>query len=101
MLRLWLCLLLVLFSPAVGGALAAPAGAEVCTQHCADDDERGQCAPDCTDCACCSHVRPAALTASPGLVWQEPEDPRLEWTPARLTSADPGEILHVPIAPLA
>lgn len=99
MIRLWLCLGLVLFAPG-GGVLSAPQ-AEVCSQRCADDDEQGQCAPDCADCACCSHVRPLALAVAVGLVWVKTDTGLVEWTPVLPPTAEPGEILHVPIAHLA
>lgn len=98
-LRIWLCVVFLLLTPGSGGLL--PLVQDVCTQNCPDDDVRGQCAPDCADCSCCSHVRPVVLAPSatvllvlprPALFVQEEDEP---------TSADVGDILHVPIAPLA
>jgi hypothetical protein len=37
-----------------------------CIEQCADDDENGNCAADCTDCTCCAH--PRAASASPQIV---------------------------------
>ncbi|XXF77132.1 hypothetical protein P2318_29370 [Myxococcaceae bacterium GXIMD 01537] len=101
MLRLWLCLFLVLLAPTGGGVLPAVSG-EVCVENCADDDPRGQCAQDCTDCTCCSHVRTVTALAptstrlpsnlSSSLIEHEEKEP---------PSADVRDILHVPRAPLA
>ncbi|MCC6335326.1 MAG: hypothetical protein IT380_15215 [Myxococcales bacterium] len=69
-----------------------------CVERCPDDDEQGNCAPDCADCAGCCHVRLALTT--PG----SKHPPRVKATriPERLQAAplspEPGDILHVPIA---
>ncbi len=62
MLRVFL-LAVFLFGPA--GALAPIFdGNARCEDTCPDDDERGQCAPDCDDCTCCAHSRPIAVAPS-------------------------------------
>ena len=102
MLRLWLFLSLLLFAP-VGGGLSAPASSgDVCVQNCQDDDERGQCAPDCNDCVCCSHARQVvAVPASSTVQWDSRPAPIAEHEEDEPPSAEVGDILHVPIAPLA
>nr|WP_225936945.1 hypothetical protein [Myxococcus sp. RHSTA-1-4] len=75
---------------------------EVCTQSCPDDDERGQCAPDCTDCTCCGHVRTvAAPLPVPSLVTHMPGPPLFVHEEDEPASTDAGDILHPPIAFLA
>ncbi|MFP2928398.1 hypothetical protein ACLESO_25030 [Pyxidicoccus sp. 3LG] len=104
MLRLWLCLSLLLFAPGFGGLLPTVAGAavEVCSQDCPDDDDRGQCAPDCADCTCCGHVRSvAAPIPVPSLVPRADRPPLFAREEQEPPSADVGDILHVPIAVLA
>jgi hypothetical protein len=101
-LRLWLCILLVLFAPFGGsGSLLASAVGEVCTQSCPDDDERGQCAPDCDDCLCCVHARPVMIARPATLLPGHPEPVRIERDEQAPPSADVGDILHVPILALA
>ncbi|MCE9672310.1 hypothetical protein LY474_31335 [Myxococcus stipitatus] len=104
LLRIWLCLSLLLFAPTGGGLFTVIADATdaVCTQQCPDDDERGQCAPDCADCTCCSHVRTVATPAAAPLLLadllrREPVTHDEDTPP----TVDVGDILHVPIAPLA
>lgn len=70
----------------------------LCEDACPDDDEQGQCAPDCTDCVCCSHApQPVQLadgvesTVIPGGAVQ------VEWMDRALPWVEPREILHVPI----
>lgn len=104
MLRIWLCLCLLLLAPSVGGLLPTLSGiaGEVCTQQCADDDEQGQCAPDCVDCTCCAHVRSvAAPLPRPSLAPRAERQSRFAYEEAEPPSADVGDILHVPIAVLA
>ncbi|MCY1016877.1 hypothetical protein [Pyxidicoccus sp. MSG2] len=104
MLRIWLCLSLLLFAPSVGGLLPTLSGTagEVCAQRCADDDERGQCAPDCADCTCCGHVRSvAAADFAPFLLPHVERPPRFAHDEDAPSSADLGDILHVPIVVLA
>ncbi|WXH28560.1 hypothetical protein WA016_02505 [Myxococcus stipitatus] len=102
--RVWLCLCLLLFAPMEGGlGLALFDSVDtVCEQGCPDDDERGQCAPDCADCTCCGHVRAVAAPTAHPLLWLESYRPELaaqdEDTPA---SADLDGILHVPRVHLA
>ncbi|MBK7863299.1 MAG: hypothetical protein IPJ65_32805 [Archangiaceae bacterium] len=72
-----------------------------CSQSCPDDDSQGQCAPDCTDCACCLHLRLSMAVAElkvsvPATGEVVPERPML--TPQ---SPEPGDILHVPKTHLA
>ncbi|MBN1205547.1 MAG: hypothetical protein JXB05_11565 [Myxococcaceae bacterium] len=97
MLRTWLCIGFLFLTPGGGGLLPLVQG-DVCEQGCPDDDARGQCAPDCADCTCCSHVRSVVLAPSaivllslprPSFFGQEDDEP---------ASADLGDILHVPIA---
>ncbi|MCP3135746.1 hypothetical protein [Pyxidicoccus xibeiensis] len=104
MLRIWLCLCLLLFAPSVGGLLATVSGmaAEVCSQRCPDDDAQGQCAPDCTDCTCCGHVRSvAAPVPMPSLTPRADRPPLFAHEEKEPPSAHVGDILHVPIAVLA
>lgn len=104
MLRIWLCLCLLLFAPSEGGFSPSLAGtaSEVCSQRCADDDERGQCAPDCADCTCCGHVRSVAAPAAvPSLLSHVEGTHRFAYDETVPPSAEPGDILHVPIAALA
>ncbi|QSQ20270.1 hypothetical protein JY651_34110 [Pyxidicoccus parkwayensis] len=104
MLRIWFCLYLLLFAPSVGGMLPSLPGTqeEVCSQRCADDDERGQCAPDCADCTCCGHVRSvAAPELMPSLGVDVERPPRFAYDEAMPPSVDVGDIQHVPIAALA
>jgi hypothetical protein len=100
-LRLWLYLLLVLFA-FVGGSgfpLAAAIG-EACAQSCPDDDERGQCAPDCADCSCCVHTRTVML-APPAVLLPSRSGPVLiEHEEQAPPAVDVGDILHVPILAL-
>lgn len=105
MLRFWLILCLLVLAP-LGGGLAhalGPAAAETCLTGCSDDDARGQCAPTCADCVCCTHVRPLAVAAVPlpGLVSALLRGPRISLDTYEPSSADADDILHVPIAPLA
>ncbi|NMO19196.1 hypothetical protein HPC49_18560 [Pyxidicoccus fallax] len=104
MLRVWLILCLLLFAPSMGRLLPvlSDTAGEVCAQSCPDDDERGQCAPDCSDCTCCGHVRSvAAPVALPSLALRVPMPLLLAHDEDEPASADAGDILHVPIAPLA
>ena len=73
-------------------------GLAVCAQECADDDAEGHCAPTCSDCACCVHIRamtvPVALkTIVPATAARLPQR-----TVAAPPTPEPREILHVPIA---
>lgn len=85
--RVLLLLALFVMGPAVAEPLVGPV-IEACAQPCPDDDEKGQCAPDCADCTCCGHVVHSLtpLPASDGLTLetelrehpalpQAPEDP--------------------------
>ncbi|NVJ08958.1 hypothetical protein HUW63_27450 [Myxococcus sp. AM001] len=104
MLRIWLLVCLFLFAPGLGGLMPTLTGAvgEVCTQRCPDDDDQGQCAPDCIDCTCCGHVRSVAAQApQPPFVLLVPRPLRVAYEKSEPLSADVGDILHVPIAPLA
>ncbi len=102
MLRLWLFLSLLLSTPVGGGLLSPASSGDVCTQSCRDDDERGQCAPDCTDCVCCSHARPVVVAPTPATVPMAPRPPpAAEHEEDEPPSVDVGDILHVPIVPLA
>lgn len=71
-----------------------------CTQPCPDDDSKGQCAPDCSDCACCPHLRVMAVASGkPFLPRQAQKIPeRKQMAPP---SPEPGDILHVPKTLLA
>ena len=101
MLRLLLCLLLVLFA-SVGGSgfpLAAVTG-DACEQSCPDDDERGQCAPDCADCTCCVHARTVMLAPSAVLLPGRSGPVLIEHEEQAPPAVDLGDILHVPILAL-
>ncbi|WP_257455255.1 hypothetical protein [Archangium lipolyticum] len=101
MLRIWFFLSLLLFAP-VGGGLVPPASpGVVCTQRCEDDDERGQCAPDCLDCTCCSHLRQVVLTPTLSSLPRAPRPPPVEHEEDEPTSVEVGDILHIPIVALA
>lgn len=102
MFRIWLCLIALLFAPTGGfGFMPAVSSGVACVQSCPDDDEQGQCAPDCVDCTCCSHVRPVALSRAHSVI-PSPAAPHLtEHDERQPPSADLGDILHVPIVPLA
>jgi hypothetical protein len=101
-LRIWLCLYALLFAPVGGfGFTPAVSSGGVCMQICPDDDEQGQCAPDCTDCACCSHVQQVVLACSHTLMPSIAEPAPIEHEEQQPPSADVGDILHVPRAHLA
>ena len=101
-LRVFFLLSLLLCTPAGSGLLSAASPGDVCMQSCPDDDEHGQCAPDCTDCVCCAHVRRVIVAPVLSTVPLAPRSPPVarheEDEPA---SADVGDILHVPIVALA
>jgi hypothetical protein len=100
-LRICFFLALLLFAP-MGGGLWPPAGsAVVCTQRCQDDDEHGQCAPDCLDCTCCSHLRQVVLAPTLAGVPKAPRLPPVEHEEDEPSSVEVGDILHIPIVPLA
>lgn len=101
--RTWLCILALLFAPASGfGFMPAVSSGDACVQSCPDDDARGQCAPDCQDCACCAHVHPVVVLARAHVVVQwSAGAPRIAHDERQPPSADVGDILHVPIVPLA
>lgn len=102
MLRVWFFLSFLLFTPVGSGLLSPASSGEVCMQSCRDDDERGQCAPDCTDCVCCSHVRLVVVAPTPSTVPMASRPlPAAEHEEDEPSSADAGDILHVPIASLA
>lgn len=102
MFRIWLCLIALLFAPTGGlGFMPAVSSSEVCVQSCPDDDEQGQCAPDCVDCACCAHVRPVVLTRSHPALPRPAEGDAIEHDERTPLSVDAGDILHVPIVRLA
>lgn len=102
MLRVWFFLSLLLFAPVGGGLWPSASSGDVCVQSCRDDDERGQCAPDCIDCVCCSHAHQAVVAPTPSTVsWARRAAPAIEHDEDEPPSAEPGDILHVPIAPLA
>jgi hypothetical protein len=67
-----------------------------CVERCSDDDEKGNCAPDCADCACCSRptsiggVAPqvgVAINQVQIVFWADVQTP---------SSPEPGDIFHVP-----
>jgi hypothetical protein len=101
-LRVWFLLGLLLFTPVGGGLLSPASSGDVCLQSCPDDDESGHCAPDCTDCLCCSHVRLVVVAPlSPAVPMAPRPPPAAEHEEDEPTSVDVGDILHVPIASLA
>jgi len=71
---------------------------EACTQSCPDDDERGQCSPDCADCTCCGHPRPVVLARPAPLLLSPLRAVLLGDEEQEPLSVDTGDILHVPIA---
>jgi|GEM_PF-2307832 len=101
-LRIWLCVLALLFA-SVGGSGFNPAVStgEACAQSCPDDDERGQCSPDCVDCTCCGHMRPVLMVRSSLLLLSPPGGVSLVDEVKEPLPVDTGDILHVPIAALA
>ncbi|PTL75246.1 hypothetical protein [Vitiosangium sp. GDMCC 1.1324] len=102
MLRVWFFLSLLLFAPVGGGLLSSASSGDVCVQSCRDDDERGQCAPDCVDCTCCSHGRLVVVAPVASVVPMAPRPPPTagheEDEPP---SAEVGDILRPPIVHLA
>jgi hypothetical protein len=95
-LRLWLFIGFLLLTPGVGGVLPLVQG-DVCEQGCPDDDAWGQCAPDCADCTCCSHVRSVVLVPSATVLLSLPRPTFFAQEEDEPASADVGDILHVPI----
>ncbi len=70
----------------------------LCEEACPDDDAQGQCAPDCTDCVCCSHApQPVQLANAAEVAVAAGSPVQVEWTDRALPWVEPGEILHVPI----
>jgi hypothetical protein len=101
-LRIWLCVIALLFA-SVGGSgfpLAAATNDE-CVQGCPDDDERGQCASDCADCLCCVHARTVMLAPSAVLLPSRSGPVLIEHEEQTPPAVDMGDILHVPILALA
>ena len=102
MLRIWLCIFALLFASLGGsGLVPAFASGEACTQRCPDDDEHGQCSPDCADCTCCGHTRPVMLARTAPLLLKAPGSVLLAEEEEAPLSVDTDDILHVPIAVLA
>ena len=79
---------------AVGASLLL--GAHPCPEGCADDNDAGECAPGCHDCACCAGLRVVTpreqVTAAPPAPDRLPVDGAAPVPP----SAEPREILHIP-----
>ncbi len=97
LLRTVVCLMLLSFG--ASGVLPSAAADDVrCEQTCPDDDEKGQCAPDCDDCICCAHLRPVAVIQAPGSVSVPLADALVVHAEHPPASPYLGEILHVPIA---
>ena len=100
--RVLVLLTLLLLGLAGSAPLLSPV-ADACTQGCADpgcadDDERGQCAPDCTDCACCvQQPAPLVAQASTGLSRVDVVRPRTEPPASRARAGVGRKVLHVPI----
>ncbi|MCY1078658.1 hypothetical protein [Archangium lansingense] len=102
MLRIWFVLSLLLFTPVGGGLLSPTSSGDVCMQSCPDDDESGQCAPDCTDCVCCAHARLMVVAPIPSTIPMAPKPPpAVRHEEDEPSSADVGDIQHVPIVSLA
>jgi hypothetical protein len=101
MFRTWLCLALLFASVGGTGSLPTVASGDGCAQNCQDDDERGQCAPDCADCLCCAHARPVMLARSATLLQSLPGSVPIEHEEQTPPFVDAGDILHVPILALA
>lgn len=102
MLRVWFFLGFLLFTPVGGGLLSPASSGDVCMQSCPDDDESGQCAPDCTDCICCSHTRPVVVAPILSVIPMAPKPPPIaEHEEDEPSSVDGDDILHVPIVFLA
>ncbi|MEK6606119.1 MAG: hypothetical protein AABZ30_00490 [Myxococcota bacterium] len=68
----------------------------VCQESCPDDDARGNCAPNCSDCACCGHLLAAALPAQPRVLASAPSVARVWRTERVLPIAELPAIEHVP-----
>ncbi|REG23700.1 hypothetical protein ATI61_116172 [Archangium gephyra] len=101
-LRVFFLLSLLLLTPAGSGLLSTASSGDVCMQSCPDDDEHGQCAPDCTDCICCAHVRLVVVAPALPTVLLAPRPPPVaRHEEDEPPSADVGDILHVPIVVLA
>lgn len=84
------------------GALSVTTEAERCEETCPDDDAQGNCASDCDACLCCAHSpRPIPIAEGSSPVDAKAESPAFEVTESAVPSADPREILHVPITRLA
>lgn len=67
-----------------------------CVEHCADDDEQGQCALDCTDCGCCPHLRLSFAVAETSESVSVSGQLVIAAQPSEPQSPEPGDILHVP-----
>ncbi len=92
--RVLLCLLFL--APVVSGELGALADRQGCETSCPDDDERGQCAPDCSDCTCCTHLRSIALVGAAEPVPVLDAGPNIEAVVRPPRSPDLRAIRHVP-----
>jgi hypothetical protein len=80
--------------------LAAICGDADCDESCPTDVSGGQCPPNCHFCSCCSLPK----VTSPGTVNALPPPGQVStWVRSsdRPVSPEPGDILHVPISPLA
>ena len=95
--RVLLCVTFMLLGPAGGGLLVSQV-ASACEEGCPDDSEDGRCDPSCSDCPCCAHVRLVALPADTRIAPAATPAGGFERLQTYPASAEPSDILHVPIA---
>ena len=99
--RLFVLLTLLLLGTAHGAELVG-LGEERCTEQCADDDEQGQCAPECQDCTCCAHHAASVLAVPSGSPLPAPvARQRTEAPTAQPQAAHARKIPHIPRPALA
>jgi len=72
-----------------------------CSEPCPDDDENGQCPPECSDCTCCLHLPLSLIVAELKTQLSSGSDRAPEQQQAEPESPEPGDILHVPLTALA
>lgn len=97
MLRVLLAIGLAMWVALTAGAVTSFASAP-CAAHCDDDDEQGNCAPDCVDCACCPHLRLSFTVVELKFTTPAADEPVPETSVSEPPSPEPGDVLHVPKA---
>ena len=97
MLRIVLAIGLATWVAFSAGAVTNSASAP-CAAHCDDDDEQGNCAPGCVDCACCPHLRLSFTVVELRLAAPATDEPVPELPVTKPPSPEPGDVLHVPKA---